>query len=45
MVYRMPSTGDFKMGQTPIPLQREFINVFTIIVTTENNEEQYVKDC
>ncbi len=22
----MPSTGDFKIGQTPIPLQREFIN-------------------
>ena len=41
----MPSICDFKIGQTPIPLQRGFINVFTTMVTTEKNEEQYVKDC
>lgn len=26
MVCRMPSSGDFKIGQTAVLLQREFIN-------------------
>ena len=45
MVCRMPSKGDFKIGQTAVLLQREFYKMIHSSLCKNNQTKEYVKDC